>query len=180
MGVGGATAAPWGMVKILGHLFLRPKPGRGFLLSSFRGLLLHPLELEIFQIFFFQTFSTSWEKLGSKGTQLNLVAHKGLKYLIFNSPGTWVPLLKSFFRGFSTKLFFPQKNSCRLVSDAEVQSPCVLLWDEGDVHGKSVPKNVTKRHPNLQFSSSSEVQTNQRVHTRRGLLYLYLYLNFRV
>lgn len=40
----------------------------------------------------------------------------------------------------NTKLpFFPPKNSCGVVSDAEVQSPCVFLWDQGDVNGKSVP-----------------------------------------
>lgn len=57
-----------------------------------------------------------------------------------------------FFVGF----FFSPKNSYELVNDAEGQTPRVLLWDEGDVHGK-LPQNVTKdtnvfnSRPNLKF-----------------------------
>lgn len=81
------------------------KARRGFLLSSFRDIFLQPLELEIFQFFFF--FFPDLQHI----MQLNPVAHKGLKCLIFNSAGTWISLLKSSTLFYETLsfLFSPQK-----------------------------------------------------------------------
>lgn len=114
------AAAPWEWLKSLGLLFLRPKPGRGFLLFFQRCFAASSWGGDISNQHFFLTFSTSCKKLGSKGTELYPVTHKGLKCFIFNSPGTWIALFKSSTLFYKTQsFFFLKKNSYRLVSDAD-------------------------------------------------------------
>lgn len=142
------AAAPWEWLKSLGLLFLRPKPGRGFLLFFQRCFAASSWGGDISNQHFFLTFSTSCKKLGSKGTELYPVTHKGLKCFIFNSPGTWIAPFKSSTLFYKTQSFFSSKKIpidwwVMLIAKS-LCAPVGWGWDMGDVCGKSAPKNLTK------------------------------------